>query len=220
MGHLGNEDTANPSLENTAEGPPFAPGTHLSGPDKHPTPGQYVCVSRHIPVATPPCVVVITSPIRMTAPTTIGAHFGSFICLSSIILLLDIANIRLECTALLGQCATGVDGHRIQLAQGGKLSILSDGTVNRTVTGRPLRSGAVSQRCQLSFLQGTNEVSSFATSHSSTLALVPRQVIQQSSRLFSLVCAHFTLPRYYSSSHTHYILTVNRPRVADGSTCT
>jgi len=40
VGHEGKELASNPSLENTAEAPPLAPGIHLSGPERHPTPGQ------------------------------------------------------------------------------------------------------------------------------------------------------------------------------------
>jgi hypothetical protein len=90
-----------------------------------------------------------------TTTRAIGAHLGnlSFICFSSIILLLDVANIGLEGATLLGGGTTSVHGHRIQLAQSGKLSILGHGTIDCTMPSGRLGTHAVSQRRQFALLE-------------------------------------------------------------------
>ena len=86
---------ANPSLENTALGPPRAPGRHLSMPDRHPTPGQYTWLPGQ-----PTTAPVRPDIISMTTATTAVAaqtHMGTlirFICLWSRLLLLLLLSCR------------------------------------------------------------------------------------------------------------------------------
>lgn len=71
---------SNPSIcEKVAEGPPRLPGTHLSGPDTHPTPGHITYEPGH-PLAMGLAPAAKKTATAMTATTIYHDHLGSFIC--------------------------------------------------------------------------------------------------------------------------------------------
>ena len=85
----GGGEEVNPSLENTALGPPRAPGRHLSMPDRHPTPGQYTWLPGQ--PTTAPALPDIISVTTATTAAAAQTHMGTlirFICLWSRLLLL------------------------------------------------------------------------------------------------------------------------------------
>lgn len=105
--------TSNPSLENVTEGPPWLPAKHLSGPETHPTPGHQTYEPGHSACLETPARKKTTMATIATAIYQVQRG----ICISSIILLLDIPDIRLELAALYRRRATGVDRNSIQLSQ-------------------------------------------------------------------------------------------------------
>ena len=68
-----------PSLEKTAEGPPRLPGTHLSGPDTHPTPGHQTRDPGQEGLTVLPAMKKTMS--ARTATTRYPLHLGNFICI-------------------------------------------------------------------------------------------------------------------------------------------
>jgi hypothetical protein len=127
---------ANPSLENTALGPPRAPGRHLSIPDRHPTPGQYTWLPGQ-PITAParPGIISITTATTAAAAHT---HMGTlirFICLwSRLLLLLGVAASANSLAPASRPLLTQSCGDRFDIEKPGRL-VLTHLLYRRTLSG-------------------------------------------------------------------------------------